>query len=94
MGGAVSAENVTVSPDVPLLFLTPRDEVDSPVSNDSDQLVPSAVDDCKSVENMQPSHASVKIEATPRRSARLSVAKQQSRYMHFQILNHVFYFMC
>ena len=65
-------ENVTCS-DVPMLYLTPKDEGDL---NDGELVSAGIDDDSKCVENMQPSHAS---EATLRRSARLSVAKQQSR---------------
>ena len=67
-------ENMT---DVPMLYLTPRDEGDpAAVGNDGELVSAGIDDDSKCVENMQPSNAS---EATPRRSARLSVAKQQSR---------------
>ena len=69
-------ENMT---DVPMLYLTPRDEGDpaaAAVGNDGELVSADIDDDSKCVENMQPSNAS---EATPRRSARLSVAKQQSR---------------
>ena len=77
-GGTVATEIVTLSSDVPMLYLTPRDDADPAVSNDG-EMVSSVDDDCKSVENMNPGHTSGKTEATPRRSARLSVAKQQSR---------------
>ena len=78
--GGVATENSTLSSDA-ILYLTPQDDADTAVSNDSEVVVSPAVDDgCKLVENMQPGHASSKIEATPRWSAQLSVAKQQSRY--------------
>ena len=80
VGGSVTMENVTLCPDVPMLYLTPRDEADPAVSNDDGLGSTGIDDDSKSVENMQPGHtSSVKSDATPRRSARLSVAKQQSR---------------
>ena len=77
VSGSIAMENVTCS-DVPMLYLTPRDEGDPAATTTSDgELMSAGIDDdSKCVENMQPSHAS---EATPRRSARLSVAKQQSR---------------
>ena len=77
--GGVATENITLSSDA-ILYLTPRDDADTAVSSDGEVVSPAVDDGCKSVENMQPGHASGKTEATPRRSARLSVAKQQSRY--------------
>ena len=75
VSGSVAMENVTSS-DVPMLYLTPRDESNAPVSSDGELVSAGNDDDIKCAENMQPSHAS---EATPRRSARLSVAKQHNR---------------
>ena len=80
VAGSVSTENIRCS-DVAMLYLSPRDECDPAAMISDGDLVSAGVDDdSKCVENMQPSHASSKTElATPRRSAWLSVAKQQSR---------------
>ena len=75
----MATENSTLSSDA-ILYLTPQDDADTAVSNDGEVVSPAVDDGCKLVENMQPGHASNKIEATPRWSAQLSVAKQQSRY--------------
>ncbi|XP_065888824.1 cell division cycle protein 27 homolog isoform X2 [Dysidea avara] len=81
----VAAENFTPSSDTPLPYLTPKEEENTSTSDGDHAHV--SDDDHRSAENMQPSytpsnnsHTSMRPESAPRRSARLSTAKQQSRF--------------